>query len=71
MFRWGLDGGGPGAFIPGAVTRTGLERANPVHRADGQPSRCRMRHLAIDLTKGTLTTRPTLPSDRPAGWWPS
>jgi hypothetical protein len=25
MFRWGLDGGGPAAFIPGAVPRIGLE----------------------------------------------
>jgi hypothetical protein len=44
----------PGAFIPGAVTRTGLERTNPVHGADGQPSGYRMRDLANRPTKERL-----------------
>jgi hypothetical protein len=33
----------PGAFIPRGRTRTGLERANPVHGADGNPREIRMR----------------------------
>lgn len=32
------DGGGPGGLHPRGRTRTGLERANPVHGADGKPS---------------------------------
>jgi hypothetical protein len=54
----------PWAFIPGAVTRTRLERANPVHRAGGQPSGYRMRDLTIDLPKNVYDP-PDVPAEPP------